>query len=581
MVSKPQSLQEIISRRVSQRIQQQRQARIVEQRRQIKRQGEKVAAEALREAKEARAKFEAGPQFRVTAVDVDKRGKVRGTFGVAKTQEEADKLQKEARASLGRDVSIGIERIKFGESPFRDVVIGPVPSERGRKLQSRRLELEKITKNVGVTKEGKIDITVLTRSQRARIRQLTGVKAEEAFSVAPPKPKTVLETAKEIESRKRQIRLAPKLKFETPAEARAAGFIVAQPKVLKAERALLGRDGVRRPDSVGDIRTVRSVPTSRLVALEKKIKAQKTREQEFFRSKGFERIETVAGFLTGGFQKRGEVRAVVPIEERGIIGRTAQRLIEIPLSFSIATGGVFAAAGEKAIITKEALEVPEIEKRKVREELFIEAPKRVVTEFKGSPLEEKIATGIFVAAAPFLGGGVLRRFATKQVTRTKAIKELTPTEKAKLERFELSVRELKGIRTQPERINLQEVERLTPRAAKALEKVILREKENIVVGGSVAQRTQIIGKSRIPEDIDIFTSRKPKELVEEIAAELKGAGVERVSTVRGKQITIKGKKAIEVKELGLLKQNIQKVQLPLQFVSSAFVKTPRGVRVLR
>ena len=578
------SLQEIIGARVQARAEKQSQAAIATERQRIQREGERLATEALKEVEEkarAREEFERGPQFRVVSISVERRGKVKSTVFTAKTREEAEQLSKRASKALGRDTSISIERIKFGEAANISKVVGPVPSERGRQLQRARQELEKITKKVQVIDQ-KVDVSLLSSRERARVRQLTGVKAEEAFTAAPTKPETSLERVKRLESKKRTLRLAPKLKFETPAEARAAGFDVITPKALKVEKDLLGRDGFESRVGREDIGIpISSIPSSRLVEFEKEIQAQKAREQRFITSKGFERIETVAGVLTGGFQKRGEVRAVVPIEERGIIGRVGQSFIRSLLAFPIATGGAISEAAEKIKLTGKALTIPEIEKRKIREELFVGAPKRIVTEFKELPIEEKIATGIFVATAPFIGGGALRRFTTRQVTRAKAIQELTLTEKAKLERFELSVKELKGVRTQPERINLQEVQRLTPKAATALEKVILRRKDDIVVGGSVAQRSQIIGKSRIPEDIDIFTSRKPKELVEEIATELKQAGVERVSTVKGKQITIKGKKAIEVKELGLLKQNIQRVQLPLQFVSSAFVKTPRGVRVLR
>ncbi len=173
------------------------------------------------------------------------------------------------------------------------------------------------------------------------------------------------------------------------------------------------------------------------------------------------------------------------------------------------------------------------------------------------------------------------KLAKRVSTKAKAIEELTPIERAKLERFELSARELKGVEIQPKKIKFGEVERLPPKAAKALEKVILENKRDIVVGGSVAQRTQIKKGARIPEDIDLFTSRNPKELVKEIVSELQAAGVKRVSGVRGKQITIGGKKAIEVKELELLRSNVKKVLLPFQPFSSAIATTPRGIKVLK
>lgn len=59
-------------------------------------------------------------------------------------------------------------------------------TERQRQARIRdirgELELKEITQKVTV-KAGKPDISKLTSGERARIRQLTGVEAEEAFSV--------------------------------------------------------------------------------------------------------------------------------------------------------------------------------------------------------------------------------------------------------------------------------------------------------------------------------------------------------------------------------------------------------------
>jgi len=352
-------------------------------------------------------------------------------------------------------------------------------------------------------------------------------------------------------------------------------------KALKAEKVIVRRDGTRKPDRADIIRPSDGVLPSKLDVFKEKVEAQQKRKREFVTGEGFKRIEAVAGVLTGGLRKRDGRLAVVPIQERRLPGKVAQITVGGLLSFPISIGGAIAETGEKVILTGRALLTPEIKKKEIAREFFIEAPKRTIKEFKELPKEEKIATGLFVATAPLLGSGALARFSKAKVTKAKAIKELTPSERAKLERFELSVQELKGVKVEPSRIKLAEVERLTPKAAKALEKVILRRKETLVVGGSVAQRTQIKKGARIPEDIDLFTSRKPRELVQEIATEFREAGVQRVSTVRGKQVTIAGKKAVEVKELSLLRANIKKVQLPFQTFRSAIARTPRGVRVLK
>ena len=251
------------------------------------------------------------------------------------------------------------------------------------------------------------------------------------------------------------------------------------------------------------------------------------------------------------------------------------------MEFPILGGGLASAFGEKLSITRQALLSRQVRPTDVAREFFITAPKQIVSEFKQQSPSELAATTLFIGTAPFLGGGPIRQFVSRRASRAKAVKDLSPSKLAQLERFELSVAELKGVRPVPKKLNLAEVERLTPKAAKSIDKVLLENRREIVVGGSVAQRTQIQGKSRIPEDLDVFTSGNTGALLRDIKAGLDSAGVPRVSIVRSKQITIGGKKAIEVKRLQLLEANIKKVQLPFQLVSSAFVNTPRGVRVLR
>ena len=157
--------------------------------------------------------------------------------------------------------------------------------------------------------------------------------------------------------------------------------------------------------------------------------------------------------------------------------------------------------------------------------------------------------------------------------------KLTSEELIELGRFQKAEKQLRGTEPPVKNINLKEVENLPPKAAKALDKFIVKNKADVVVGGSVATNTQIFIKARRPGDVDLFTSVNPKTFINKLAKSLEKEGVERVSVVKNKQITIKGKKAIEVKDIDLLKQNIKRVQTPLEF-NSGIVKTNRGVRVL-
>ena len=524
-------------------------------------------------------------------------------------------------------------------------ITGPPPSERGRTLQRRRIELEKISEKVTVS-DGKVDFSKLSSFERARVRTLTGISAEKAFTIKTvpqtreefqrslfarqEKVKRVAKLTAKLQARDVEVRGLETVKAELLTERaratkeaqlkKAGGEVIFKPseaffgivptgvgvkKVIPTESELIQelkaqkgfvtfvapkkkpeeperkiQVSIFKPTERFKVTEIGKVPT-RLELFEERVEEQKKRQREFFESAGFERVSKLSSFITGGARIQDGKLVVIPKEERGPVGRVATSVTEFFAAGPLVIGGTIGLTFEKLKLTGEALTIPEISKRDIGREFLFGPPKRIVTAFVELPPTEKVALGISVAIAPFLGGGALRQFLGKRVTRTKAIEELTLAETTKLERFELSVSELKGVRVQPKKLNLQEVERLSPKAAKAVEAVILKNKQNVVVGGSVAQRTQIKGKSRIPEDIDIFTSKEPKQLLRELETELKKQGVKRVSLVRDKQITIEGKKSIEVKKVALLQQNIAKVQLPFETFGSALATTPRGVKVLR
>ncbi|KKL83284.1 hypothetical protein LCGC14_1976280, partial [marine sediment metagenome] len=163
--------------------------------------------------------------FQVTTID---RGGPRTpqTISVVETfatKAEAEAFLKKERFNFAsdRDTPVGIRETpsiaKSEAKPrFRGrEVSGPPPSERGRELQTRRLELEKITKKVEVT-DGKVDLSKLTSGERARIRQLTGVTAAKAFTVQPGKPTTAEEFQKSLTAAERALETAEKIEARKP-----------------------------------------------------------------------------------------------------------------------------------------------------------------------------------------------------------------------------------------------------------------------------------------------------------------------------------------------------------------------------
>ncbi len=318
-------------------------------------------------------------------------------------------------------------------------------------------------------------------------------------------------------------------------------------------------------------REVIEVEPEKLTKLREAIEAQKERQRKFQESEGFKRIDTLASIITGGEGR--------PSAERGMVGGTIQEVVSGFMSFPLALGGGLALSAEKIALTARALTIEETRKR-VGQELFIENPKRLVQAFKDMTPQEKAGTAIFILLAPLLGGGKVRQLSQRKAVRQEQLAKLTPTERQKALDFEARAKELTSAQPEVGKIRLGEVERLKGKSPEILDKYISENKGDIVVGGSVAQRTQIRGFSRKPEDIDLFTTRNTKEVVNEIVKVLEEGGVGRVSSVKGKQITIEGAKAIEVKDLGLLKANIKRVQLPFLPASLGIVTTPRGIKVL-
>ena len=137
------------------------------------------------------------------------------TFG---TRREAEIFLEANRLSIAdRETSVGIrstptaaEAAAFQRFQGRQVT-GPPKSERGLKIQRQRLELEKIQKDVTVT-EGKVDTSQLTSGQRARVRQITGVAAEKAFTVQAAKPTTREEFQKSLIASQRGVALTEKIR---------------------------------------------------------------------------------------------------------------------------------------------------------------------------------------------------------------------------------------------------------------------------------------------------------------------------------------------------------------------------------
>lgn len=106
-------------------------------------------------------------------------------------------------------------------------------------------------------------------------------------------------------------------------------------------------------------------------------------------------------------------------------------------------------------------------------------------------------------------------------------------------------------------------------------------KDRVVVGGSVAQTSQV-ELQRVLGDMDLYVQKglSPSAAANSLANDLKAAGVERVSTIRG-QVTIEGAKAIEFHDIDRLLTNIRQVTPDFVNPRSYIIKTPEGILIQR
>jgi len=159
--------------------------------------------------------------------------------------------------------------------------------------------------------------------------------------------------------------------------------------------------------------------------------------------------------------------------------------------------------------------------------------------------------------------------------------------------FEKQIIEAKaygGIEPSVKEISLGKMEYIPKKAEKPLMEFLKRRKRELIVGGRVAEYTQVYPTPKVMgHDVDIYLKGlipkiKARLYTRELAGELRGAGVGRVSIPpkHPTQITIAGKKAIEIhpyKEY--LRYNIEQVLPWYKPAGMGITKTPSGIKVMK
>lgn len=97
---------------------------------------------------------------------------------------------------------------------------------------------------------------------------------------------------------------------------------------------------------------------NRLKNFQEKVKYQQQREESFFMSDGFQRIQDVAGVMTFAGDRS--------IEERGFIGRVAQSFIAAPMSAPMALGGYLSLSMDKTMLITEGFIISKIKRKPIK-----------------------------------------------------------------------------------------------------------------------------------------------------------------------------------------------------------------------
>jgi len=186
-----------------------------------------------------------------------------------------------------------------------------------------------------------------------------------------------------------------------------------------------------------------------------------------------------------------------------------------------------------------------------------------------------------------MGAYGVRRYEARAELKEMAT-ELSARERVLFEKQMAEATAFAKVKPEVKEISLREVEYIPRKAEEPIMKFLRAKRRELVVGGRVAEYAQIYPKpEQLAHDIDIYLRGARARVgariyTQELAQQLRMAGVERVSIPKGKsEITIAGKKAIEIhpyKEY--LRYNIEQVLPWYKPAKMAITTTPSGIKVL-
>ena len=200
--------------------------------------------------------------------------------------------------------------------------------------------------------------------------------------------------------------------------------------------------------------------------------------------------------------------------------------------------------------------------------------------------QQKVGRILSTEVSPFILG---TRLGVKSLLRKEIQKELdvelnklSPKKRIEFEEYVRQTELLGRFEPDTKNIRLDNIKAFQdPRAQRELRSFLRGNKDEVTVGGSVAQTGQIKVQRQLG-DVDLYLEGKlnPTQAAQILAKRLVDAGVGRVSQV-GRVVTIEGKKAVEFHNIDRLLANIKQVTPFYKNPRNYIIKTPEGIKIQR
>ncbi len=175
--------------------------------------------------------------------------------------------------------------------------------------------------------------------------------------------------------------------------------------------------------------------------------------------------------------------------------------------------------------------------------------------------------------------GLLRKEVKKEIDT--AVNKLPKNKQEAFKDYMKQAEVLSKYEPEARNIKLNNIESIpNTKAQNIIRKFLKDSKGNVIVGGSVAQTSQVNVKRKLG-DMDLYLEQGGiGNAAKRLANKLREAGVKRVSSIRG-QVTIGGKKAIEFHNVDRVLTNIEQVIPSWQNARRYLITTPEGIKIQR